>query len=253
MSEKTKPKKCGAKTRAGGKCGNLPMSNGRCYLHGGKSLKGLASPSLVTGRHSKYLKGGVLDRYQEALTDKDLLALKDDIALIDARIGELLGAIGDGKTNLEAFTQIQDSYGAIIEALNAIPALSLTGENDTQNTFNLNTQWRRGRKETKKKALDERTAINQAVEALAEMGNQLVAIGDQAEAWNQIQGLVEQRRRLVESERKWMIENQQIITAEKAMLLIAAIADVIRSNVPDAQQRASILNGINTLITAKAT
>ncbi len=28
---------CGAKTRRGGRCGQHPMANGRCYLHGGKS------------------------------------------------------------------------------------------------------------------------------------------------------------------------------------------------------------------------
>ena len=28
---------CGAKTRAGGRCGQVAMRNGRCHLHGGKS------------------------------------------------------------------------------------------------------------------------------------------------------------------------------------------------------------------------
>lgn len=28
---------CGARTRAGGQCGQVPMANGRCHLHGGKS------------------------------------------------------------------------------------------------------------------------------------------------------------------------------------------------------------------------
>lgn len=30
-------KHCGAKTRSGGRCKSLPMANGRCRLHGGKS------------------------------------------------------------------------------------------------------------------------------------------------------------------------------------------------------------------------
>lgn len=31
---------CGAKTRSGGKCQKYGMLNGRCRLHGGKSLAG---------------------------------------------------------------------------------------------------------------------------------------------------------------------------------------------------------------------
>ncbi len=28
---------CGARTRAGGRCAQVPMANGRCHFHGGKS------------------------------------------------------------------------------------------------------------------------------------------------------------------------------------------------------------------------
>jgi hypothetical protein len=48
-------KRCGAKTRSGGTCRNWAMANGRCRLHGGKSLAGPASPSFKHGRHSKWL------------------------------------------------------------------------------------------------------------------------------------------------------------------------------------------------------
>ena len=52
---------CGAKTRAGGTCQRAPMRNGRCYLHGGRSLLGYAHPNYKHGRYSKYL----LFNYQE--------------------------------------------------------------------------------------------------------------------------------------------------------------------------------------------
>lgn len=45
---------CGAKTRSGGRCKNLAMyPAGRCRMHGGKSLRGLASPRYKHGRYSK--------------------------------------------------------------------------------------------------------------------------------------------------------------------------------------------------------
>jgi hypothetical protein len=45
---------CGAKTRAGSKCRRRPRSNGRCHLHGGKSLGWFAHPRYKHGHFSKY-------------------------------------------------------------------------------------------------------------------------------------------------------------------------------------------------------
>ncbi len=48
---------CGARTRSGQLCRNAPMANGsgRCRMHGGKSLRGPASPRW---RHGRYAKRG---------------------------------------------------------------------------------------------------------------------------------------------------------------------------------------------------
>jgi len=59
---------CGAQTRAGGKCCQPAMKNGRCRLHGGKSLSGKA--------HGNYQHG---DRSMEAMKDRrDLISLLKD-------------------------------------------------------------------------------------------------------------------------------------------------------------------------------
>jgi hypothetical protein len=51
-----KGKLCGAKTRAGTPCKRLARRpQGRCRLHGGCSLIGVAHPSYKHGRRSKYL------------------------------------------------------------------------------------------------------------------------------------------------------------------------------------------------------
>jgi hypothetical protein len=59
---------CGAKTRAGDMCRQPAMKNGRCRLHGGKSLSGEA--------HGRYKHGGrtkeameVRRRFAELLRD----------------------------------------------------------------------------------------------------------------------------------------------------------------------------------------
>ena len=51
-----KGKLCGAKTRAGTPCKRLARQpQGRCNLHGGKSLLGFAHPNFKHGRRSKYV------------------------------------------------------------------------------------------------------------------------------------------------------------------------------------------------------
>jgi hypothetical protein len=47
---------CGARTRSGAPCKNATIGQtGRCRMHGGKSLGGIASPRYKHGRYSKYL------------------------------------------------------------------------------------------------------------------------------------------------------------------------------------------------------
>jgi len=47
--------RCGAKTRNGGKCQNMPRQlGGRCRMHGGNSLRGPEHPRYKDGKYSKY-------------------------------------------------------------------------------------------------------------------------------------------------------------------------------------------------------
>lgn len=66
------------------------MANGRCRIHGGATPGGFASPHFKTGRYSKVLPAALRDRYEQARGDEDLLSLRDELALVDARIGEVL-------------------------------------------------------------------------------------------------------------------------------------------------------------------
>lgn len=237
---------CGAKTRSGGKCHSRPMPNGRCRLHGGKTPGGLNSPNLKHGRHSKYLPKNLLATYKEALQDQNLLQLHDEIALIDARLAEVLGKVQAGK-DLNQWESIQTEFAGLLTALQGIPAVAaqITGK-ENPNAVALQAQWR-GPKKLKTERLDEASATARLLETLANLGNLIVTGIDTKEAWDMIQALIEQRRKLVESERKWYIENQQVITAEKALILIAAIAEIIKTNVSDTKTRQTIIENINRL------
>ena len=65
-------------------------TKGRCRWHGGKSLRGAEHPMAKHLRYSKYLPEALLARYQEARDDPQLLELRDEIALVDSRLIQLI-------------------------------------------------------------------------------------------------------------------------------------------------------------------
>lgn len=206
----TKAMQCGAKTRTGQPCKTPAMPNGRCRMHGGKHPGGIAAARFKDGRHSKYLPARLSGRYAEAMADSALLELRAEVALVDARLGDLLTRVDTGESGA-LWTSLGQARRELIAAKQA-------------------------------GALIEQTKWINAILDLIARGH-----ADYA-AWSEIGQVLEQRRRLVESERKRQIEMQQTITAEKAMLLIGAILGVIRDNVTDRKQ----LNAISTAIVGLA-
>jgi hypothetical protein len=66
------------------------MPNGRCRMHGGTST---GRPMTAGGRFSKFLPARLAARYEEARKDAQLLSLSDDLAVLEARLCELLGTL----------------------------------------------------------------------------------------------------------------------------------------------------------------
>ena len=63
---------CGAKTRAGGKCKQPAMKNGRCRLHGGKSLSGIQHGRY---KHGRYTRKAIEERRQLNCLLREVAAL----------------------------------------------------------------------------------------------------------------------------------------------------------------------------------
>ena len=203
---------CTAKSkRSGERCKNNAMKGKTvCHIHGGKSLSGPASPSFKTGRYSKFLPSRLADRYQEARTDDELLSLREEIALLDARMADLLGQVSTGEAG-EHWRKLNDLYQFILRA------------GRSKDTEGLNT-------------------------GMARMGTVLREAKDSYETWDEVGKLLEQRRRLVESERRRYVEMQQVITADRAMLLISALVDIVRQHVDDRSILAAISTDVGKLI-----
>lgn len=73
---------------------------------------------------------------------------------------------------------------------------------------------------------------------------------DQYAAWAGVSQAIEQRRRLVESEHKRLVAMEQMIPAEKAMSLVAALLESIRRHVRDPEQLAGIQADFSRLTAA---
>jgi predicted transcriptional regulator len=186
------------------------MPNGRCRMHGGKHPGGMATKAFKTGRYSKYLPQRLLERYTEASTDAELLALREEVALVDARLADLLSRVDTGES------------GALWGALNKAWA-DVEVARDTDDGLGLTL-------------------------ALALVSQYIKRGQADYAAWQSIGHVIEQRRKLVESERKRLVEMQQMVTSEQAMLIVAVLADTVRKHVHDPDALRAISADITRLV-----
>jgi len=203
---------CTAKSkRTGQQCQQNAMKGStKCFHHGGSTPKGMASPHFKTGRYSKYLPKRLLEDFANALGDQDLLALSSEISLLDARLGDLIRRVDTGESG-EIWKALRDTYKALNQAREI-------GDTVTMGV------------------------------ALAEIGK-LITRGHMDYAnWREISILIEQRRRLVESERKRLIDLHQMVRADKFMIFIQTLADSVKRNVHDKDALAAIQNDIAKLM-----
>jgi len=98
--------RCGAQSTMGRPCRAVVTESGRsrCRMHIGNS-KGRP---LVSGRYSKYLEDTLADKYREFTEDKDLLDLRDEIALLRAK------AMEDPDASLRTMSAAMDTIGRLV-------------------------------------------------------------------------------------------------------------------------------------------
>lgn len=203
---------CQAKAKSTGKQCNRSAVNGKrvCTVHGGLTPGGIASPNYKTGRYSKYLPDKLASRYEAAVSDPNLLELNHEIALLDGRLSSLLERIDTGETGL-LWQNLAKLWAELTTAI-----------------------------KQQDKLKQQETAVK--LDSLIKTGH------DDYQAWNEIQNTIEQRRRLVESERKRLVEAQQYVTAVQAMTLIGNVLAIIKDNVTDRQTLQAISVSINQLV-----
>lgn len=154
---------------------------------------GPASPHYKTGRYGKYLPERLRERYEEGLSDPELLELRSEIALLDARLGELLDSVdtGENRKRWDKLSRVWEKYC------------------DAEEAGNVRDQKR-----------------------LAASLDKLITRGhSEAQAWAEIQTTIELRRKVVTAENRRENEARQTITVEQAIALLGVALESLREAV----------------------
>lgn len=199
--------------RTGDQCGAARVLGKEvCYHHGGWSPRGKSSATFQHGRYSKDLPTQLATKYHQALADKDRLALVEEIALIDARLSEVLGGLARGESG-QVWFDLRDTWAEYTKA---------------QSNGN--------------------TAATAA--PLARIGTLIQHGLSERYTWMEVLSLIESRRKLSESEQKRLVNMQQTITSERAMILVSALVEVVRKHVTDKHTLTAISADVGRLIDA---
>lgn len=204
-------KYCGAKLKSPrtGTCKGKPMLNSRCRYHGGTTPKGLLHPSFRTGRYSKYLPGELGDRFELARNDAELISLNEEIALVDTHLTERIEKIYAGESK-DFWKILKHKFFRLEDSINQV--LDKSDESNSQELLALTETF----------------------------GDTLHAGAKVFQVFEQIQPMIEMRRKLVESEAKRRKDLDQNITVDKAMAIIRTLSDIVNRNVTDTKQRLAI-------------
>ncbi len=109
---------CGAKTRSGGTCQNAPVNgSNRCRMHGGKSLKGTASPRYKHGLYSKHAGSELKEVLAELenVTSEELVQPDNEIKLMQALIMKAK-ALENGMDDLKDLDTVSKILDRLIHA-----------------------------------------------------------------------------------------------------------------------------------------
>ena len=178
-----------------------------CRYHGAGKIGGPAGGGqITTGRYASVLPRELGRRYVRGLQDPELLALRDEIALLDGRATELLEQLpGDVEAG---------SWRLVAQGMNQVRLGMETG--------------------TPRMLTDGFALIERAVEEGIK----------RSRLWGDLLTIWDARRKLVEAERRRIVEAEQVLTAQEAMVLLAQIQQVIVEVVSDRKTRSAIAAGL---------
>lgn len=206
---------CGHKLR----CSNSAVVGlSFCPIHGGGRGKSLGIRNIPSGpsvasknvlireasavaldlpikKRNTFKSKELAQRYEEAINDPELVALRRPLAITSARVQQLLDRVEDGVTT--------DLWKSATEAYAELKRGIMTGSEEE---------------------------IYRNIDLL---DNIFKKVSDDYKSWSQVFEALDLQRKLSESERKRLLEMKQFVTAEEAMNMVRALTASIYKNVQD--------------------
>lgn len=178
--------------------------NGRCNIHGGKSLKGAAHPSFRTGEWSAHLPKNVGDRLLAAAQDPEYLSLRDELAFNAAHIMGLMEGFNHGTD--------EGTWDRILAQVELIETLMFCKEVSSMLELH-------GGPKTNV------TKLSYAIEELVK----LVRYGrNEKKLYKEIESSMESRRKLVETDLKREQMQANNMPADEVLALFLQVVGVVK-------------------------
>lgn len=196
----TPMRRCGANKRGGGICqSTFVYENGRCKLHGGGAPTGVEAYAYKGRGYTRDMPTRLAERFQASMDDPDLISVRSEIALIDARLGELLGRL-DSKASIEAIKRL----GQVVAELRFV---------------------------IDRPDLDDREEkLTSGVDVLEEV---ITAVHEDNASWREILETAQMRRRFADTERKREELLAGTLLSSQAMAFVSALQIAIHDIIPD--------------------
>lgn len=192
-------RRCAADSKQKGeRCRNYAAPGRRhCRFHGGTQPLGVESPNFKHGRYSRHAPTRLAARIEAAITDPSLMSLKDEAALVSAQIAEILEVLDVGGL-LARWREL----GELVTALRG----AIEAENEKQ-----------------------LVAVADAMDAC------LISAADERGRWGELLGLIDQKRKLVETQAK--VDQRDTLSMTEQGVLVAVFVQALRLVRDEADRR----------------
>jgi hypothetical protein len=166
------------------------------------------------GRSSMRLPIRLAERYDQLVSDPEILNLSRDLALLDIRLEELTGRLEDGEST-RGWARAKEAFRKLRAAL---------------------TDGNGG-------------AVREQIGVLGRLIDSSVNLDN---TWRDIRDILLERRLLAETERRRLVDLHQMVTVEELMLLMNNVVMVINKHVPEPERRANIAIELRALLNREA-
>ncbi len=184
-------------------------STQKCRMHGAHPVIGADVHGFKDGRYSKHLPSNLDKLYREALSNPDLIEMSDHIALLEARMQEVLAVTAAGSP-APTWSEVEAAFGVFETEL-------LSGNME--------------------KAIPAMEAIHKMFEDGIKWDR----------AWKTVTDTMEQLRKMTDTEVKRKKELNQMVPIERVVILMAAVGQAVKRHVTDPAQIQAVYNELAIL------